>query len=118
MLHDVGSLAEVRRQNVTNLCVVVLNNDGGRIFERLPVTDLADVAEQLFVAPHGLDFAGLASAFGLDHRLVSELSSLDVALSDAIDGPPTSILEVRTSAADDLAWERHYIDLLRHAGAS
>lgn len=118
MLHDVGSLAEVRRQNVTNLCCVVLNNDGGRIFERLPVTDLADVAEQLFVAPHGLDFAGLASAFGLDHRLVSELSSLDVALSDAMDGPPTSILEVRTSAADDLAWERHYIDLLRHAGAS
>ena len=117
MLHDMGSLVEVRRQNVANLCIVVLNNDGGRIFERLPVTELADVAEQLFVAPHGLDFAGLASAFGLDHRLVSELSGLDRALSDGMDGPPASILEIRTSAAADLAQERHYIDLLRHAGA-
>ena len=118
MLHDMGSLAEVRRQNVANLCIVVLNNDGGRIFERLPVTDLADVAEQLFVAPHGLDFAGLASAFGLDHRLVSEWSGLDGALSDGMGGPPASILEIRTAAAADLAQERHYIDLLRHAGAS
>ena len=117
MLHDLGSLAEVRRQNVANLCIVVLNNDGGRIFERLPVTDLADVAEQLFVAPHGLDFSGLASAFGLDHRLVSELSGLGGALSDGMGGPPASILEIRTSAAADLAQERHYIDRLRHAGA-
>ena len=118
LLHDMGSLAEVRRQNVANLCIVVLNNDGGRIFERLPVTDLADVAEQLFVVPHGLDFAGLASAFGLDHRLVSELSGLDEALSDGMGGPPASILEIRTAGADDLAQERRYIDLLRHAGAS
>jgi 2-succinyl-5-enolpyruvyl-6-hydroxy-3-cyclohexene-1-carboxylate synthase len=72
----------------------------------------------LFVAPHGLDFAGLASAFGLDHRLVSELSGLDGALSDGMGGPSASILEIRTSAADDLAQERHYIDLLGHAGAS
>lgn len=118
MLHDMGSLAEVRRQNVANLCIVVLNNDGGRIFERLPITDLTDVAEQLFVVPHGLDFAGLASAFGLDHRLVSEWSGLDGALSDGMGGPPASILEIRTSATDDLAQERRYIDLLRHAGAS
>ena len=117
MLHDIGSLAEVRRQNVANLGIVVLNNDGGRIFERLPVTDLAHVVEQLFVAPHGLDFAALASAFGLDHRLVSELSGLDGALSEGMGGPPASILEIRTSAADDLDQERHYIDLLRHAGA-
>ena len=117
LLHDMGSLAEVRRRNVANLCIVVLNNDGGRIFERLPVTALADVAEELFVVPHGLDFAGLASAFGLDHRLVSELSGLDEALSDGMGGPPASILEVRTSAADDLAQERRYIDQLRHAGA-
>ena len=118
LLHDIGSLAEVRRQNVANLCVVVLNNNGGRIFERLPVTDLADVAEQLFVAPHGLNFTGIASAFGLGHRLVSEWSGLNGALSDGMGGPPASILEVRTSAAADLAQERRYINLLRHAGAS
>ena len=118
LLHDMGSLAEVQRQPADNLCIMVLNNDGGRIFERLPVVRLPGVTESLFVAPHGLEFAGLASAFGLDYRPVSELCDLDATLADGLYGPRAAVLEVRTSAAEDRAQERRYIDLLGQSGAN
>ena len=50
------------------LVVVVLNNDGGRIFEQLPLADRALPGEELrfWTTPHGASFDGLARLFRLD----------------------------------------------------
>ncbi len=71
--HDVASLA-VARQVQSPLVLVVLNNNGGRIFELLP--EAATIPEpefaRLWLTPSGLDPVAMAAAFGV--RAVSAVT--------------------------------------------
>jgi 2-succinyl-5-enolpyruvyl-6-hydroxy-3-cyclohexene-1-carboxylate synthase len=80
-LHDVGGLAAARAAR-TPLVVVVVNNQGGRIFELLPVAR-ADVDVTLFTTPHALDLAHGAALYGLPHRRATSAAELDAALAEA-----------------------------------
>lgn len=61
-LHDVGGLRAAA--GLANLDYVVIDNDGGAIFDFLPqATQLdADRFEQLFTTPHGLDLNAVAAS--------------------------------------------------------
>jgi 2-succinyl-5-enolpyruvyl-6-hydroxy-3-cyclohexene-1-carboxylate synthase len=61
-LHDVGGLRAAA--GLDNLDYVVIDNDGGAIFDFLPqATELdADTFRTLFTTPHGLDLAAVAAA--------------------------------------------------------
>jgi 2-succinyl-5-enolpyruvyl-6-hydroxy-3-cyclohexene-1-carboxylate synthase len=84
LLHDSSSLVGLARRNI-NLCVVVIDNDGGGIFSFLPqATELAaDRFEQLFGTPHGADLVALATAHGLSSRVAATSEDLDAALAGA-----------------------------------
>lgn len=86
LLHDAGGLAAAAA--VTGpLALVVVNNDGGRIFERLPLgrdAALAAARERLFVVPHGRDLGALAAAYGLPHRRADTPGALVQALHEAL----------------------------------
>jgi len=87
MLHDIGGLAlanEVSRP----LCIVILNNGGGRIFERLPVASRPDLADAMpsFTTPHGYDFAGAAQLYQLPFHRATTPGELREALKSARDG--------------------------------
>lgn len=62
-LHDATSL-ELARGLPAALVVVVLDNRGGRIFERLPVQKLGEAAMARFVTEPEADLEGIADAFG------------------------------------------------------
>ncbi len=78
-LHDLSSLELLRRVPAPVLLVVV-NNDGGGIFESLPIASHADVVGPAFTTPHGLGFAGAATMFGLGYRRVTTGAELRTAL--------------------------------------
>jgi len=61
-LHDLSSLSLVSESPVP-LTVVVINNNGGRIFEQLPAFDFREIVETYFVAPHGMTFEKIAEVF-------------------------------------------------------
>ena len=64
LLHDLNSLALVRRSR-QKVLVVVINNGGGGIFDHLPVARYPEVMSPLCDASHDLEFAGVAAHFGL-----------------------------------------------------
>ncbi len=78
-LHDLSSL-ELLRRTPSPVLVVVVNNDGGGIFESLPIASHTDVLEAAFTTPHGLGFAGAAGMFGLGYRRVTTGPELRTAL--------------------------------------
>jgi 2-succinyl-5-enolpyruvyl-6-hydroxy-3-cyclohexene-1-carboxylate synthase len=97
-LHDLGGLA-VCRMIQTPLALVVINNDGGRIFEQLPIAERAaerpDGAALLarFTTPQGLDFSGAAAMFGLPYRPVRDRGALADALAEALARPGPTLIE-------------------------
>ena len=73
LLHDSnGFLTDVSR----DLVVVVLDNDGGGLFDSLPQARHAPSYERLFVAPHGRDLARFAGFHGVEFAEVGDPGEL------------------------------------------
>ena len=77
LLHDVGGLLPSRRAGA-EITVVCLNNDGGGIFDFLPVATAAEAEayERHIATPHGIDLAALAALAGLEHRSATTVQEL------------------------------------------
>ena len=95
-LHDVGALQASATLGEDPLTVVVINNDGGRIFERLPVAALANadaVVSRSFVMPHGQSPAAIATAFGVTAHVVTTCAELSEAMREAQERPGLTVIE-------------------------
>ncbi len=87
LLYDQGGLAGASRLGLP-LQIVVVNNDGGRIFERLDVASHAGSAfEERIATPHGLDLSHLAALHGLEHLRPTTVGALQAALALPADRP-------------------------------
>jgi 2-succinyl-5-enolpyruvyl-6-hydroxy-3-cyclohexene-1-carboxylate synthase len=77
LFHDMNGLAATREANAP-VRIVVLNNDGGGIFEFLPQADQVerDEFEAILGTPLGIDIAKVAALHGLRHFLVRDLDEL------------------------------------------
>lgn len=64
LLYDLNSLALFSQPTYPSV-IVVLNNDGGAIFDMLPVAE--QQKEQLYRMPHGFNFKHAAAMFNLDY---------------------------------------------------
>ncbi|HEY7951747.1 MAG TPA: thiamine pyrophosphate-dependent enzyme, partial [Solirubrobacteraceae bacterium] len=117
LAYDISGLLAHRRLGL-DLTVVLLNNEGGGIFDFLPVgrsqTAQRDgVYTEHIATPTGLDFAQAASLYGLGHECVADLSAFRTALEQSFeDGADRGahIIEVRTERAANVelhrqAWE-------------
>ena len=85
--------------------IVVIDNGGGRIFERLPIASSSvfrGPEGKHWLTPHGVDFAGLAQAFGLAYARVEESSGLEQEIGAAASRRGVSLVVARC-AADALA---------------
>ena len=82
-LHDSTAWIGLSRRPV-DLCVVVIDNDGGGIFSFLPqARELSgDDFETLFATPHGADIAALVGAHGVpvERVAVDDTAGLDAAV--------------------------------------
>jgi 2-succinyl-5-enolpyruvyl-6-hydroxy-3-cyclohexene-1-carboxylate synthase len=111
LLHDAPGLAIGPAEPRPDLCVVVVNNDGGGIFEGLEPARFKyeapggpSVFERVFGTSHGTSLEQLAAAFGLPYALVERAGGLAKAIAPAIAGTGPRIVEVRTgrAASEDL----------------
>ncbi|MBY6019283.1 2-succinyl-5-enolpyruvyl-6-hydroxy-3-cyclohexene-1-carboxylic-acid synthase [Halomonas denitrificans] len=92
LLHDLNSLA-LARGLTSPLVVVVLNNDGGSIFNMLPVPSDA-LRQQYYRLGHGFGFEGAASQFHLPYQRPDSLDALQQALSEGLQRDGASVIEV------------------------
>ena len=106
LLHDLDGLTVASAYGEgPPAVIVVIDNGGGRIFERLPIAStevFRGPAGRHWLTPHGVDFAGLAQAFGLPYARVEESSGLEQEIGAAVSRRGVSLVVARC-AADALA---------------
>ncbi len=98
-LHDHNGLVIGPQEPRPDLCVVVVNDDGGSIFARLEPGEerYAGPFERVFATPHGTRLDRLCAATGTPHELVTDALSLPAALRPAAPGSGIRVVEVRVS---------------------
>jgi len=93
-LHDTPGLAIGPREPRPDLCLVVVNNDGGGIFSTLEQAAF-DGFERLFGTPHNAALHHVAAAFGVPYHLLEHPDDLVKCLQ----GSGVRMIEVRTDRA-------------------
>jgi 2-succinyl-5-enolpyruvyl-6-hydroxy-3-cyclohexene-1-carboxylate synthase len=111
LLHDIGGLAALGDVS-TAVRIVVVNNDGGGIFQRLPQAKALDEDEfeALLGTPQGVDIGSAANLFGLTYHRIDSLSQLPDALASG-----TGLIEIPVDRHVNLEFDRRLVEAVRSA---
>ena len=116
-LHDAPGLIIGPGEPVPDLCLVVVNNDGGGIFSLLEQAAFGGPSgpfERVFGTPHGADLRHLAAAAGLPHTRLEHPKDL----AGAISGTGLRVVEARTTRDAGMALRARLRETCGAAAAS
>ena len=105
LIHDLGGLLAASRLGL-ELTIVLLHNDGGGIFDFLPVSREGAAFVEHVATPHGLDFVHAAALFGLGYVVADTVETFREALGGALAAGATSIVAVHTDREANVALHR------------
>lgn len=94
-LYDLNSLATLKT-SPRPLVIVALNNDGGGIFNFLPIAEFKNGFEKFFGTPHGLTFQSAAEMFDLNYANPASAEDFVQAYKIAVQSRASTIIEVTT----------------------
>ncbi len=97
LLHDLNSLALLKTLS-QNLIIIVLNNDGGAIFNMLCVPETNKLREKFYQMPHGLTFEAAASMFNLRYLSPHSQQAFNESYQTCLTLNKPSIIEVNVPA--------------------
>ncbi len=106
LLHDLNSLALLRK-NRYPVTVVVINNRGGGIFSLLPVARHSDIFEDYFGTPHDLTFEHAAAQFGLEWAMPESLAQFEKIYTAVSQKQQPALIEVTTDRRANAALHHH-----------
>jgi len=95
--HDSTGLLSALRCGV-DATIVLVNNDGGGIFHRLPIESFDPPFTEAFKTPHGLDFEPTADLYDLGYTAVESRDEFRDAYADAVASEGTDVIDVTTDA--------------------
>ncbi|MEC4813770.1 MAG: 2-succinyl-5-enolpyruvyl-6-hydroxy-3-cyclohexene-1-carboxylic-acid synthase [Scytonema sp. PMC 1069.18] len=104
LLHDTNGFL-IRNKFLGHLTIVLINNNGGGIFEMLPIAKFEPPFEEFFATPQDIDFAHLCVTYGIEHELITSWQQLQERLNPL----PTQeirVLELRTNRKADAIWRQ------------
>ncbi|MCZ6553235.1 MAG: 2-succinyl-5-enolpyruvyl-6-hydroxy-3-cyclohexene-1-carboxylic-acid synthase [SAR324 cluster bacterium] len=93
--HDANGLLAAKQHGLA-LTVILLNNDGGGIFEMLPVAGFDPPFEEHFATPHGIDFAALCAAYGVALSRPTDWADFRRLVRQSLNSGETRVIEIRT----------------------
>jgi 2-succinyl-5-enolpyruvyl-6-hydroxy-3-cyclohexene-1-carboxylate synthase len=105
--YDLNGLLIAKNYKIP-LLIVLINNNGGGIFEVLPISNYGDIFKKYFLVPHNLEFKKLVKAFGGRYKLITGWKSLNSSLSSAFSSKQFSVLEIKTNAVESLKTRRKF----------
>lgn len=108
LLHDTNGFL-IRNKFIGHLTIILINNNGGGIFEMLPIAKFNPPFEEFFATPQNIDFAQLCATYNVQHQLINSWEELQNQLKQL---PKTGIrvLEIKTNRKKDVMWRKKNLD--------
>ena len=91
--HDLNGLL-IGKTHALNLVIVLLNNDGGGIFQLLPQREERHF-DTLFATSHGLNFQGLSMMYGIDYFNIKDYGEFEDVFRRSLCSPGIQLIEVK-----------------------
>lgn len=93
--HDMNGLLMAKQLSKLgyNASIIIINNNGGGIFNYLPQSQLDDF-DKLWKTETHLDFQHSAKLYGLDYHRIESLSELNIKLPDVLSHAGIQIVEI------------------------
>ncbi|WP_339375126.1 2-succinyl-5-enolpyruvyl-6-hydroxy-3-cyclohexene-1-carboxylic-acid synthase [Stenomitos frigidus] len=107
LLHDTNGFL-LRNHFAGHLTIVLINNNGGGIFEMLPIAPFDPPFEAFFATPQAIDFAKLCATYDVAYEHVTNWQQLEQRLNPL----PTKgirVLELRTDRKADAQWRQQHL---------
>jgi 2-succinyl-5-enolpyruvyl-6-hydroxy-3-cyclohexene-1-carboxylate synthase len=97
--HDMNGLVAAKGLNAM---LIVINNNGGGIFQRLPQKELPGF-DKYWRTPLDLDYSCAARMYGLQYHELSDANQISSVLGQALEEEGVSLVELVTEASEDSA---------------
>ena len=103
LFHDMNGFL-LGKRHCLNLIVVLLNNNGGGIFQYLPQKG-GKFFDYLFSTPHGIKFEGIRILYGIKYCRIDGYDNFCKEFKIALQSEGVHILEVNTN--QEISWKLH-----------
>jgi 2-succinyl-5-enolpyruvyl-6-hydroxy-3-cyclohexene-1-carboxylate synthase len=108
LLHDTNGFLTASKLS-GSLTIVLINNNGGGIFEHLAIANFNPPFEDLFATPQNMDFAKLCAAYGVEHLAVADWTQFEKLVS-ALPETGVRVLEIKTDRKGDAATRKKLLN--------
>lgn len=102
LLHDTNGFL-IHQKFRGHLTIIVINNNGGGIFEMLPIANFASEFEDYFATPQSVDLAQLCAAYQVEHQKIDSWQQLEELLKH-LPSKGIRVLELNCDRRKDAAW--------------
>lgn len=104
LLHDTNGFL-LKNKFVGHLTIILINNNGGGIFEMLPIAKFEPTFEEFFATPQNINFSQLCATYGVEHQIIDSWEQLKQRLNPL---PSSGIraLELQTNRREDAQWRK------------
>jgi 2-succinyl-5-enolpyruvyl-6-hydroxy-3-cyclohexene-1-carboxylate synthase len=105
--YDLNALLIAEKYSIP-LIIILINNNGGGIFNSLPVSRYPDFLREYFITPHKLNFEKLTKAYGIDYSKAKTWKYFKDLMRKAVAKKKTSVIEIQTDAVRSLNLRKQY----------
>src|SRR5579883_3393351 len=105
LLHDTNGFL-LRPHFSGHLTIVLINNNGGGIFEMLPIAQFNLPFEEFFATPQAISFAKLCATYAVEHERITTWHQLEQRLNP-LPSSGIRVLEIQTDRKADAQWRQN-----------
>ncbi|MBF0224410.1 MAG: 2-succinyl-5-enolpyruvyl-6-hydroxy-3-cyclohexene-1-carboxylic-acid synthase [Desulfobacterales bacterium] len=110
-LHDLNSLFTLKELQNSSVIIIVINNQGGRIFERLPINNFPEIMTPYMTTPHNMNFKSIAEQFSIPYFIALTPLEFKKSYNEALNKNTNCLIEAAISPNSDLKIYRDRINI-------
>jgi len=111
-LHDVNALIAAKK-NPVPLVIILINNNGGGIFDALPIKEYKELFRKYFKAPQYQNIKSVVEAFGHNHTLIESWNHLSESVTASLGKKSLTVLEIKTNSVSSHKLREKYWMLVK-----